>query len=95
MRGGGGVSRTSREVPVSMEALTSQFLGHIERMEFSSDKRAGVRCGAGDAATICRHLARQILADGRQSKKRDDLAAVAERCGDIIMAYYDRVRVQP
>ena len=89
------MSRTSREVPKDMENLLAEFLSHIERMEFSPDRRAGVRCGAGDAATICNGLAKRILATGRKSKMRQAMADVATQCGDIIMAYYDRVRVQP
>lgn len=82
-------------VPKEMENLFAEFLSHIDRMEFSPEKRAGVRCGAVDASTICDGLAKLISASGRRSKRRSEMAAVATQCGTIIMAYYDRVRVRP
>lgn len=75
-----------------MERLVSELLDHIERVGFSPDRRAGVRCGAGDAAAICVEIGRH-LRSGRRSKRRTEMADTAERCADMIMAYYDRVRV--
>jgi hypothetical protein len=83
----------SSETTPEVERLVASCLGHIDRMDFSSDRRAGVRCGLGDAAAICDLLAKELRA-GRRSKRRAEIADTLQRCGDSIMAYYHRVQVQ-
>jgi hypothetical protein len=82
----------STETTPEIERLIGQCLGHIERMDFSPDRRAGVRCGAGDAATICMVMAHEMR-KGRKSKLRTAMADLADKCAEQIMAYYHRVEV--
>lgn len=76
-----------------VEQLVASCLGHIDRMNFSADRRAGVRCGLGDAAAICDLFAKELRA-GRRSKRRAEIADTLQRCGDRIMAYYHQVQVR-
>ena len=77
------------------DALIASCLGRIDRMKFSPDQRVGVRCGLGDAAAVCDMIAKEIAGAGRPSRLRNESAAVAKRCADAIMAYYQLVRVNP
>jgi hypothetical protein len=77
-----------------IERLVASCLDHIDRMNFCYDRRAGVRCGLGDAAAICDLLAKELRA-GRRSRRRAEIADALQRTGDLIMAYYHRVKVYP
>jgi hypothetical protein len=54
-------------------------------------QRGSVRRGMGDAAHLCDAIASQIASAGRKSKRRDEMVAVAKRCGDAIWAMRELV----
>ena len=75
--------------------LKSSLAAHPER-----ENRAALRCGLGDAATICDLIAKRLLEEhkgyggrGPTTKLGREMAAVAKRCGDEIWALRDKVSV--
>lgn len=59
------------------------------------EARGSIRGGMGDAAHLCDAIAREIAKAGRKSKRRDEMAAVAKRCGDAIWAMRERIGMSP
>jgi len=61
------------------------------------EHRAAMRGALGDAAVLCDALARDIAAEnssrGRQTKRGQQLEAIAKRCGDAIWAMREKVSV--
>lgn len=52
----------------------------------SHDIRVGMRSGTMDAAHLCDAIRNEIAGSQRKSRKRDELCAVVQRCGDAIEA---------
>lgn len=66
----------------------------------TTDERAAMRSGMGDAAALCDVLERIVLEvnldyRGKPTKRGRELAAVAKRCGDAIWQMREQVSVPP
>jgi len=62
-------------------------------MYTTRDHRVGMRSALMDAAHLCDAIAADISKTGRKSMRRDQLVAVAKRCGDAIEAMRELVEV--
>lgn len=65
-------------------------------MKTYPDGFAPLRCGIGDAATLCDVLAEEIKAQdmsrGHIKKRAQEDAALVKRCGDLIWAMREKVK---
>lgn len=90
--------RDAEDAAVSdLEKAMAEMLAHIEAMHLT--REGSVRCGLGDAATICDLLRKQIEAShrgrtrGSVSKEGQIAAAAIQLCADTIWTQYQRVKV--